>query len=462
VHAEDLAKAGDTIAALLTHPDPIERALALTLAHVEPKHISIAEKDPHPRVQAAVARWKLKHLPPERVDGFTATHGQVNDKNGNTRIMYFHASPEHMQAMGVHGHGVTQYARKVFQHLGHFAPDILGYVRYTGEPESGKVLMHEVRAPWHLSPAMRGVHVASWLNRTFGIDHDLGQIEGEGQSMISDLAHHGVEHKVFGGKEPEQVLHDSFMQYVQAKGAKDVQYVPRPYEHPDPERLRKDIGYVTFPKLGVDRVPTKPYIAPNKTALGNKMLQAQAAALHTYSQKPAKVVRIRAEDAMEPGTGFVTSADMAPKVVGYSQGAIEPQRRYVFGAVVGGKKHGVVGTSAHEAQHTVFADIGLKHGNVFRRRVADHLIGKLTNDDRDVLNDMMSVSGYDTYADPEEGITTHQNYLLDPKWREHVHSTLGLDSIKARHMHNTLKRTWKKLRAHAALLTPDEIIRIYG
>jgi hypothetical protein len=106
----------------------------------------------------------------------------------------------------------------------------------------------------------------------------------------------------------------------------------------------------------------------------------------------------------------------------------------------------------------VFAAIGQQFGSASGARVAEHLISKLSKDEKDTLNQMMEPSGYDWYQHPEEGITCHQNYLTDPKWREHVHSTLGLDSIRARHMHNTLKRTWKKLRAHATLLTPAEII----
>lgn len=440
---EVLAKAGDTIAALLTHPDPVERALALTLAHVTPKHVAMAEKDPHPRVQAAVARWKLKHMPPERVDGFTATHGQVNDRNGPSRIMYFHASPEHLATMGVHGHGVTQYSRKLFHHLGHFAPDILGYVRYSGDPQVGKVVVHEVQAPWHLSPAMRGVHVGSWLNRTFDIGHDLGQIEGEGQSMLGDLAHHGVEHKVFGGQGPERVLHDSFVRYVQSKGAKDVQYAPRPYEHPDAERLRKDIGYVTFPKLGVSQVPMKP-----KIVTGGSVAHDAEIARRT-SNGPLRN-EIRAQE-IKNGTGRLSNREN-------SYGPIDGTRRSMRGYVIANERRDVHGTENHEAQHAVFATLGQQFGGYYRRTVAEKLISKLSNDEQNTLDQMMGVSGYDTYSHPEEGIACHQNYLTDPKWREHVHSVLGLDSIKARHMHNTLKRTWKKLRAHATLLTPAEII----
>jgi hypothetical protein len=454
VVAEDLAKAGDTIAALLTHPDPIERALALTLAHVEPKHISIAEKDPHPRVQAAVARWKLKHLPPERVDGgFTATHGQVNDRHGPTRIMYFHASPEQSAALGIHGHGVTQYSRKLFQHLGHFAPDILGYVRYTGDPEAGKVVAHEIHAPWYLSPAMRGVHVGSWLNHTFDTDHDLGQIEGEGQSMLSDLAHHGVEHKLFGGQDPERVLHDSFVQHVQSKGAKQVEYHSRPYEHP--ESLRKDIGYVTFPKMGVSQVPTQvPVVQPESQAHYRNVAQRMFPQLRGVRPN-MRHYDIRDRMFNEKwGAGYLSNNE---SVRDETSGPKTYMRGYVVAPVKGAVKT-VHGIGNHEAQHSVFAAVGQQFGHRFRERVAEHLIGKLSKDEQETLNKMMEVSGYDTYQHPEEGITCHQNYLTDPKWREHVHSTLALDSIRARHMHNTLKRTWKKLRAHAALLTPAEII----
>lgn len=437
---EDLAKT-DTIAALLTHPDPVERALALTLAHVEPKHIKIAETDPHPRVQAAVARWKLKHEPPERLDGFTITHGQANDRNGPARMLYFHATPEHSAALGVHGHDFSRYSHNRFRRFGHFAPDILGYVRYTGAPENGKAIVHEVHAPWHLSPAMRGVHVGSWLNRTFGIDHDLSHIEGEGQAKISDLAHHGVEHKVFLGKDPEMMLHSSFGRYMQEKGAKDIQYQHRPFEHP--EDLRKDIGYATFPNLGVPEVPTQPrVIAPAS-------LSHQVEIARRTRNKPLQQEILQRESAK--GTGLMANNESY-------YGDTKPEERQMRGYVVPGAHHGPVGAVHHEAQHSVFAALGQQHGGRLRRKVAETLLGKLSKDEQDTLNKMMEPSGYDTYQEPEEGITCHQNYLTDPKWREHVHSVLGLDSIRARHMHTTLKRTWKKLRAHATLLTPDEII----
>jgi hypothetical protein len=451
VEIEDLAKAGDTIAALLTHPDPVERALALTLAHVEPKHISIAEKDPHPRVQAAVARWKLKHTPPERLDGFTVTHGQANDRHGPARMMYFHASPEQSEAMGVHGHGFTQYARKRFQRFGHFAPDILGYVRYTGAPENGKVVVHDVHAPWHLSPAVRGVHVGSWLNRTFSIDHDLGSIEGEGQSQISDLSHHGVEHKIFGGQEPERVLHDSFARYMQTKGAKEVAYDERPFEHP--EDLRKDIGYVTLPKFGINTVPSKAMIVSNPRDVHARVRQQFGGGKH--SNDPEAVSSL-ANRMVVHGSGFQASNARLDAPTPWDR------RFQRVIAVPGGPNaevhRDVRGTALHESQHAVFGKLGHEYGQRVRRAVAEHLISKLSKDEKDTLNQMMQPSGYDWYQHPEEGITTHQNYLTDPKWREHVHSTLGLDSIRARHMHNTLKRTWKKLRAHATLLTPAEII----
>jgi len=135
--------------------------------------------------------------------------------------------------------------------------------------------------------------------------------------------------------------------------------------------------------------------------------------------------------------------------------------RFIRGYVLPGSSGGsrtLHGIENHEAQHSVFAKVAQEYGHKFRERIALKLINHLTDDEKDTLDQMMSVSGYGWYTHPEEGITTHQNYLTDPKWREHVHSTLAFDSTQARHMHNRLKRTWKKLRARAALLTPQEII----
>lgn len=52
----------DPIEALLHHADPVERALALKMAGVQPHHIAIAEQDPHPYVQGALLAHKRRQL----------------------------------------------------------------------------------------------------------------------------------------------------------------------------------------------------------------------------------------------------------------------------------------------------------------------------------------------------------------------------------------------------------------
>jgi hypothetical protein len=446
--SEPLAKAGDTISALLTHPDPVERALALTLAHVQPQHVAQAELDPHPRVQAAVQRWKAKNTPPEMVGNFKVSHAQ---KNG-TKYFFVHGTTDHEKALGMYAPEMSRYSAGRFRHLGHYLPDILGYVRYTGVPE-GEMVVHETHAPWHWSPGMRGHHVASWLNDKLGTHHDVKQVEAHGQSRLSDLAHHGIITRVFNGKDPQKAVHDAFVDWSRSKGGNLVRYRPlsKSAGQGSFTRLRplvKDTGFATFPKLGVDKVPTKPMVYTDKKDIERRVQRdnpQRARYDKQFVPETAERYQVRGAGAMANNEGLGMGI------------RTRSEKRFIRGYAVPGGNKGIRGIEAHEAQHSVFAHLGQEYGSRVRDLAAQRLLGALHPYELEHVNTMMSVSGYDTYSHPEEGVTTHLNYLQDPKWRAHVHKTLGLGDVEARHFHNVLKRTWKKMRAKAKTLTHDDL-----
>lgn len=241
------------------------------------------------------------------------------------------------------------------------------------------------------------------------------------------------------------------------------------------EDLEKNIGFLTFPKLGVHQLPTMPY---------------------TGGSPKAEMIHFGEDAGYSKGQMRYTHEQRGPtdpkdrKMHGYvKSGSTMTMPR---GTQVNLETHG---TAAHEGQHSAFARVGQVNSVAAQMKLARFLHDQLNPREQDALQKIASRSGYvkppegqrfkafDYY---EEVITSLQNYLQDKSFRSGVHEDLlkmpikddthhgrifqDNDPVVAKYpqlltpksLHDTAKSAWRKLMDVAPHVEYDRDIRNFA
>lgn len=227
------------------------------------------------------------------------------------------------------------------------------------------------------------------------------------------------------------------------------------------QELAKTVGYITFPKLGVTSAQEPMTYGPGQGALARGRKGRDIFSARVQLANDPKVGgsvdtlegqgrRMRARDAYDIAKkrGFGISGTPADDTK-----PTPPDQRSVTGIAFGGKVHGLVGTRAHEAQHTVFGQVAQKYGAAASQHLVEQLIQGLPPEGVAAGDKLMGVSGYTRYTHPEEFITTHQQFLTDEKSRKSMYKVLGLEREAQRDFFKLIRRNFEHMRQAARTMT---------
>jgi GNAT superfamily N-acetyltransferase len=236
------------------------------------------------------------------------------------------------------------------------------------------------------------------------------------------------------------------------------------------QELAKTVGYIKFPKLGVTDVQ-EPMTYPKgqgvmKRGKGGRAIfgaRYQLASDPRESKSGGIVAddparrRQHGEDvydrAKERGFGIMgTLANM--------KSPTPPAQRMVSGVAMGGKVHGLVGVRAHEAQHSVFGQLAQKYGDEARQLVIRKVIDQLPPEGREAGKKVMGVSGYGMADNPEEFITSHQQFLTDERSRKSIYRALSIPLEKQREFFKLMRRNFEVMRTVAATMKPTRDLKL--
>ncbi len=233
------------------------------------------------------------------------------------------------------------------------------------------------------------------------------------------------------------------------------------------EELAKSVGFIKFPKLGAEDVQ-EPMTYPagegfqkrgkkgRDIFVGRWQLAQQQREGGVLGGYEGQEKRDRASDVHETlksrGFGAYSSGQT------YKKKPTPPKQRASTGFAMGGKQHGLVGTRAHEAQHSVFGQVAHIYGDEARAKAIQAVISKLSPEGIEAGRAVMGTSGYTLRYEPEEFITSHQQFLTDEKSRKVIYKTLGINGVEAqRAFFKLMRQNFELMRHAAAQVTPRMI-----
>lgn len=208
------------------------------------------------------------------------------------------------------------------------------------------------------------------------------------------------------------------------------------------EDLDKNIGFIAYPKLGhptpytrmmempkVD-IPTRYMTAKNplpKTGINTKA----GAVLYNAATDPKKVL----PEHKHKMSGFINTS------LGQSGTSLNAN-------------------SDHEAQHSIFAKIKQQKGKEFAANLIHKTVNILSPFERKLLDGIHPNKGlYKPEDHNEELISRFHNYLQDPTYRDKIHASKKLSESGQRALHNTVKKSWKKMQNHALTLDHETVMK---
>ena len=244
--------------------------------------------------------------------------------------------------------------------------------------------------------------------------------------------------------------------------------------------LAKNIGFMTFPKLGEGSVHTKPMtVSPEKfptyRAMGNS-----ATPRTDTGDRGAMQFRVNetrpAPSSKRVLSGWATSPSGAPgfdpatyprtfdKPTGTKQQIMDTfvHNRPTIQKITQGKS--LNSTEGHEAQHGVFIRLKQRYGEQTGRQIISRAHDALPVVERNHVSNLFDTArpnggGYDPNDIDEEKITHLQNYLQDPVYRQRVHKEMGIDKKlhKQRASVQLARSAWRSLQMWAQKLEPHEV-----
>jgi 8-oxo-dGTP pyrophosphatase MutT (NUDIX family) len=207
------------------------------------------------------------------------------------------------------------------------------------------------------------------------------------------------------------------------------------------ELLHKSIGYLMYPRLGQNKVPTQPMI---RTPEAHQEMAVVG----------AKALGIKPGLEMAMGHGYARY-NMKPTV------PLDPSRRMLSLSVRSGPGHALIGKLGHETQHGIFAHLKQVYGKQAGQRIVDSTLSALDPDDHAHIKKLTdwAIRGYNVSSHPEERIAHLQNYLQDATWRAKAHKSMRILGHRnaEKISHDMAKRIWQKLKLRAENLTPQEV-----
>ena len=238
--------------------------------------------------------------------------------------------------------------------------------------------------------------------------------------------------------------------------------------------LAKSVGFIKFPKLGVEDVQE-----PMTYPAGHGFLKRGKKGRAIFSARHQLANASREEGAYALPSGQIIGGAIQPdpamrqrgadkydvlKERGhgafgggrvYTVGPTPHPERSATGYAMGGKVHGLVGIRAHEAQHSVFGQVAQMYGDEARKQAIEHVISKLSPMGLEAGKMVMGTSGYTFGLDPEEFITSHQQFLTDEKSRKSIYRSLGITDVEEqRTFFKLMRQNFEQMRHAAALVTP--------
>lgn len=252
------------------------------------------------------------------------------------------------------------------------------------------------------------------------------------------------------------------------------------------QELAKTVGYITFPKMGITSAQ-EPMTYPKGSGFmaSSKKGRAIFGARNQLAADPRSETKV--DDAGNVQHGVIeggsagarrrqAGANMAERVQErgggwWSRGAepgswtgdmpMPPEQRVATGFAIGGQAHGLVGTRAHEAQHSVFGQLSQKYGDQTRQTALQQLISKLTPEGRAAGERVMKTSGYSLGLDPEEFVTSHQQFLTDARSRANIYRALGLeDEVEQWNFFKLMRQNFEQMRQYAASMKPPRGVKV--
>jgi hypothetical protein len=188
--------------------------------------------------------------------------------------------------------------------------------------------------------------------------------------------------------------------------------------------LEKNIGYVTFPKMGISSPSSKVMTYENTPK--NRELIGRKHSLMTGRKLQGL------EDAPIEGLGMVSTG-----------GDTE------HGFAMEGRKASLTPIVDHEAQHTIFGDLARKFGPNARHQIALKVVDAMDDDAYNACYGLAQKNGY-TENHPEEIIGHCINYLTDPKARADTQGFAGISPSEELNLRSHVKRGWRQMQQFAA------------
>lgn len=251
--------------------------------------------------------------------------------------------------------------------------------------------------------------------------------------------------------------------------------------------LVKNIGYLTYPGLGVTNVPTQPMsMANNKFdtywkiqtqnlaarpprmgiegVMGNTERQTHATpepsrvmsgavrGMGHYAQRQAQIGGIlpRYFDPMDPPKSTADWHKMKSTLAAADTISIGQRINANMG---------------HEAQHSVFGRIRQRHGAEVGNRAAAETLKRIPEEQRLHVEKLFRAAHVNVavHHDPEEQIAYLHNYLQDPNHRARIHTNLRIANNKEAQQTSmaTARKAWQSLRQAAAKMQPEDIGLVY-
>lgn len=227
------------------------------------------------------------------------------------------------------------------------------------------------------------------------------------------------------------------------------------------EVLNKNIGFVTYPKLGVSQIQTRPFISKQvpQTKITIKDPPKQSTmGFYTgsaFNKKPNPEHKRSVQAWVKPTESTRGSLETQKRIPGSS----DPFKRYGLAAKIDANKATEANVS-HESQHSVFGDLSQKYGKDKTRSIIATTLSRLPKEERTHISNLFNATGRSTSAlvDPEETIAYLHNYLQDPNYRNSLHREMRITDKQGQMFSVSLARkAWNSLRNIASEMTLEDV-----
>jgi hypothetical protein len=233
------------------------------------------------------------------------------------------------------------------------------------------------------------------------------------------------------------------------------------------KKLKKNIGFVTYPNLGEGQVYTKPMFVGNRQTMRNRTKYSGSPSSvatsstggwisNTYNDDPSKGIMPRNQLVTSAARVFTKKPSQETSVRLQSKGVTGPVTN--LARIIDSDKRAFA-VEHHEAQHSVFSRLGQKFGENNQRRIVEATLAKLPEHHLMHIRSLYDAAGVKDAAEaqPEETIAYLHDYLMDPNRRKTIHTRLGYTKDEARRSQELARKAWNHLRKIGASMRPQDV-----